>query len=262
MNELDDTLNYAFRKLIFKKLRLQFFLLKSLNMKLLNKIDLKILNKISTDTFDRESFICSIEGNELAEVLLVNDEKKLDEISDHLSYNCIKSLTRLIKLLMSENLKVLHILKLNSSPLNNELVSHIKYCIKTLIEIFKCRVTINKVNSELKNLTKFISLVPDNNNITKKMVVKKMSNEHHLAIHLRHTLLNCMSLNDQMQSKKKEILHSLKSSFEYCGFYLKKLSNEIEGYEECIDEKEQIDIHKVLTLGKILLFSYSYSDNI
>ena len=254
-DEIDDTLNYAFRKLIFKKLRSQFFVLKSLNLKLLNKIDLNILDEITTDHIEKDSFICSIERDELAEVLLINDEQKLNEISDHLSYSCIKSLTRLIKLLVSENLKIMHILKLSSIPLNNELISHIKHLIQTLFEIYNSRNISLKTYSELKNLTKIISLISDNNeSVNKPEFAKKLSNEHNLTIHLRHTLLSSMSLykvDDKMSGKKREILHSLKSSFEYCSFYLKKISNEIEETLEIGNGEEQLDISKFLT-GKII----------
>lgn len=231
VQDLNDSLNYSFRRLCFKKLRSHFYTLTDLNKGLLNQIDPSKMKHLAE--IDSESFICCATQSELAEVLVEADENQLARLSDQFSLHCLRSLSKLVKLLVSESFKLIYITYLISSPIKNGLWSQIKFLIRQCTRKVFIYRTVSRLDSELKRLTSIVNLLDsDGQENSINSLSKKADYEHQLCMHLRNALLNSLALcevKDVGSSKKRELLIHLKGAFELCDFYLKKVVNDVEG---------------------------------
>ena len=230
-----DTLNYEFRKLVFNKLREHFFTLKNMNKRHLNRLDVDIFE------LDKSEFISEIKDHELGEVMLVDDEENQSKLSDDYDLKCIKSIKKLIQLLISENLKIFKLneldLQLKSIKLNI-----INSVFSTFFDIFEFKNQINKFLIDVNNLNNIVTLMDNLNDEkvdSKPMVNKSDDMTHLLRVHLRNCYLMSLSVNDN----KEEMLKMLKLDFEFCELYLKRLLNETEskGEERKLESPVDLD---------------------
>ena len=247
--DLDDTLNYSFRRLVFKRLRVYFFALKQLNVKQVNRINFKSINKLHMTAMelDRSSFICCMDGTELAEVLVENDEKLLNKQTDHFSLKCIKSLSRLIEILASEHFKLLQI---------NELASH-GGSIASLVESYSANTRFKRMKTDSQRLLDICQIIAGGDNSNQQDLIKQNPNlEHVLATHLRNALLITLKLNKINQTENRiETLCCLKNSFEYCELYMKQLVDKVEGNQVAVNRPTEIELVSKVNINYDLILS-------
>ncbi len=198
---------------------------------MLHRINLSELKNLAD--IDNESFICCTKESELAEVLIETNEERLALKSDQFSLQCLKSLSKLINLLVSENLKLIYITYLISSPMTNELWYQIKFTIFQITRQLFIYKKISAFDFELQKMKNIVNLINSNDQKKDSRIFKKDADyEHQLSMYLRNALLNSFALcqvKDAESVKKRELLSQLKSAFEHCDIYLKKVVNDIEG---------------------------------
>jgi len=240
-----DSMNYPFRRLVFKNLRKHFYKLKYLNELQLNNIDLDLFN------CEKESFVCSVNNIELAEVLQMNTENinELNKLSDYFSLNCLKSLSKLNHYLLSESFKLNYFNKINLIVSTDmSLLQKIFNSIKNLFILVRIKLELSQFNNELNELFDICKMIKQSDCKQQTSTKPRETNEleHILTKHVRNTLIDCYRIRNLFKeddlSKKKEILTYLKHDFEYCDLYFKKLQNKIDPGSINIMMKEQQNI--------------------
>ena len=223
-----DLINYPFRKLVFKHFRKQFYELKHLNMQQLGLIRPELLH------IDKLTFICSINNKELSEVLQSHNDYDLNQLSDYFSLSCLKSISKLIQFLISENFKLNQISKLYLIVSMNSLLETAIKSTRNLLILVTVRNNLIKYNSELKDLFNICQMIKQSDSDIEqrfKQVKSKNELEHILLNYIRNALLNCYHLKnipDEQLVEKKQIAKKLKYDFEYCDLYFKKIENKLE----------------------------------
>lgn len=91
----DDEVNFEFRRMLFVKLRDEFYRLRRLNLELNSSMDPKEL-------------ISSIHDTDLSEIIRLDvNDAALDEKTDRFSLTCLKTMAKLVRLVLSENFKII-----------------------------------------------------------------------------------------------------------------------------------------------------------
>ena len=131
----DDEVNFEFRRILFVKLRDEFYRLRRLNLELNSSMDPKEL-------------ISSIDDTDLSEIIRLDvNDAALDEKTDRFSLTCLKTMAKLVRLVLSENFKIIiseyFDLVLNRSSL-------IKSCLSISIKLghvfFSLRKSVHDIN--------------------------------------------------------------------------------------------------------------------
>lgn len=170
---------------------------------------------------EETNLISSIEHEQLAEVLRI-DYENLDELSnksDCFSVSCLKSLTKLNKLLFSENTRLIMCSFINMI-LRKDSILHL---FKIMLSNF---IMINQFNKDMHRLMLIIKLEAKEAESKPVNVSTPNKTAHTLGLYLRNTLLYVYKLENS--HKNLELLENVKHGVQCVDVYLKQLLNEIE----------------------------------
>lgn len=213
-------LNFSYRKLVFLKLRSHFYFIKSQNQTLSKFFKL-----------DQSNLISSIDECDLAQVLRL-DNQNLDRDSDYFSINCISSLFKLNKLLVSENFKLIWINYFKYFQIGTKFLRNIQSFYSSL-KIF------HVFNKELNSLENIIYLIQDRNVESNQDIIPK-NLEKKLLFNFRNCLLNAYQLEKSSDTQiKLNILKLLKINFEQCDLNLKQLILDLENFKIHQEDKKE-----------------------
>lgn len=234
----DDRLNLAFRRRFFLKLRRHFYLLRNLN--------LRWSKTLTNETNVELNLICATPLNELAEVLKLDvDATILKQLSDSFSINCIKSISKLNRLLLSENFKLIFLI-IFQSIVND---ANFSQTLRNIFNIAQSLVqNIKSFNNILKDLNDFEKLLKLTASNSEDQINKPVTrnNTSDISIYLRNALLLSYNLSSTNESiADLSLLEQLKSNFEICEFHLNNMlkrfkKNDVEKIQQ-LDEVKQLN---------------------
>lgn len=138
----DDLVNLEFRKMTFLKLRHEFYRLRKINLD---------LNKFLV----LEDLLSSIAENELADVLRIEDNQQLETRTDYFSLACLKSLAKLLRLVLSENFKLIVAVYFKLSVSREKSWLH---CLRVVLELFRIYFGFRKSISDFSELKDVLDL--------------------------------------------------------------------------------------------------------
>jgi len=174
---------------------------------------------------------------ELAPVLSeVNDDGRLQEISDQFSLSCISSLIKLIRLVVSEMFKIIQVAEIDSElSADDQILSRCVRFFKKFYSLLSVLKVGKKLDSEMDSLSSVVGLMCSKNDMGKQGMKNKIDLDSDcrrlLSINLRNTLLASLELSQVEQSrleKRSDTVMFLRNSFEYCKFYLDRVVSEFE----------------------------------